>query len=139
MMLLQLRKRRCKQGRRSTSVWKEKEKGGEGGVRDGGMRRGEGAREEGTASSPPSELGIPLHSLSHLAVLGSGTQHPQPHCACTHTHTHMQHAASSAHGGEGQEIERESMRRKGEGREREREKESTASTALMQRSPAAAG
>ncbi len=36
-MLLQLRKRRCKQGRRSTSVWKEKEKEGEGRERDGGM------------------------------------------------------------------------------------------------------
>lgn len=86
VMLLQLRKRRCNKGRRSTSVYKEKE--GEGRQRDGGMWRWEGAQEEGTASSLSSRLCIPLHSLSHLAALSSSMQHPHPPCACTHTYTH---------------------------------------------------
>lgn len=81
MMLLQLRKRRCKQGRQSSSVYKEKR--AEAKQTDGWTRRRGDALARGTASS---QLCILLHSLSHLAALCSCIQHLHPLCACTHSH-----------------------------------------------------
>lgn len=112
MMLLQLRKRRCKQGRRSSSVYKERRT--EAKRRDGWMWRRGDALERGTASS---QLCILLHSLSHLAALCSCIQHLHPLCACTHSHgaccpcLHM-----GRRGGAERENERARREREREGR-----------------------